>query len=118
MSGPSGVGKGTVLRLVREEIPELRLTVSATTREPRPGDVADVSYHFMSDEEFEIKLEQVASNIGITSVSDILKEDAEAYREKVDKRKVLDFLKSKTTVVSPASEEGATGATVAPAQAE
>ena len=72
----------------------------------------------MSDEEFEIKLEQVASNIGITSVSDILKEDAEAYREKVDKRKVLDFLKSKTTVVSPASEEGATGATVAPAQAE
>ena len=72
----------------------------------------------MSDEEFEIKLEQVASNIGITSVSDILKEDAEAYREEVDKRKVLDFLKSKTTVVSPASEEGATGATVAPAQAE
>ena len=53
MSGPSGVGKGTVLRLVREEIPELRLTVSATTREPRPGDVADVSYHFMSDEEFD-----------------------------------------------------------------
>ena len=52
LSGPSGAGKGTVLARVREERPELGLTVSAATRKPRTGEVDGVSYHFMSEERF------------------------------------------------------------------
>jgi guanylate kinase len=52
ITGPSGVGKGTLIRLLRERIPELALSVSATTRAPRPGETEGVDYHFLSDEEF------------------------------------------------------------------
>ena len=52
ISGPSGVGKGTLVSLVRRMRPDLGLAVSATTRPPRPGEVNDVSYHFLSEEEF------------------------------------------------------------------
>ena len=52
LSGPSGAGKGTILARVREERPELGLTVSAATRKPRTGEVDGVSYHFMSEERF------------------------------------------------------------------
>ena len=60
LSGPSGVGKGTVLKQVLEELPELHLTVSATTREPRRGDVDGVSYHFITEEEFSGLIEEGA----------------------------------------------------------
>jgi guanylate kinase len=53
ITGPSGVGKGTLIRSLRERMPELELSVSATTRRPRPGETHGVDYHFMSDEEFE-----------------------------------------------------------------
>jgi guanylate kinase len=52
ITGPSGVGKGTLIRLLRERVPELALSVSATTREPRPGEEEGVDYHFLSDEQF------------------------------------------------------------------
>jgi guanylate kinase len=53
LSGPSGVGKSTVLRRLLEKYPrELRLSVSATTRPPRPGETDGVDYHFLSQEEF------------------------------------------------------------------
>jgi guanylate kinase len=52
ITGPSGVGKGTLIRLLRERIPQLALSVSATTRAPRPGEEDGVDYHFLSDEEF------------------------------------------------------------------
>jgi guanylate kinase len=52
ITGPSGVGKGTLIRLLRERIPELALSVSATTRAPRAGEEDGVDYHFLSDEEF------------------------------------------------------------------
>jgi guanylate kinase len=52
ITGPSGVGKGTLIRLLRERVPELALSVSATTRAPRPGEEDGVDYHFLSDEEF------------------------------------------------------------------
>lgn len=60
LSGPSGAGKGTLLSRVREQRPELRLAVSATTRRPRPGEVDGVSYHFLSDEEFTRLIEEGA----------------------------------------------------------
>jgi guanylate kinase len=53
ITGPSGVGKGTLIKLLRERVPELELSVSATTRDPRPGEQEGVDYHFLSDEEFE-----------------------------------------------------------------
>lgn len=52
ISGPSGVGKGTLVSQVRERRPELGLTVSATTRAPRPGEIENVSYYYLSEDEF------------------------------------------------------------------
>ena len=53
ITGPSGVGKGTLIRGLLERIPELELAVSATTRRPRPGETHGVDYWFLSDEEFD-----------------------------------------------------------------
>jgi guanylate kinase len=53
ITGPSGVGKGTLIRGLLERVPELELSVSATTREPRPGERDGVDYHFLSAREFE-----------------------------------------------------------------
>jgi guanylate kinase len=53
ITGPSGVGKGTLIRSLRERRPELQLSVSATTRLPRAGETQGVDYHFMSDAQFE-----------------------------------------------------------------
>ncbi|WP_371878618.1 guanylate kinase [Conexibacter sp. S30A1] len=52
ITGPSGVGKGTLIRALLERVPELELSVSATTRRPRPGERDGVSYHFLSPEQF------------------------------------------------------------------
>jgi guanylate kinase len=53
ITGPSGVGKGTLIRGLMERIPELELSVSATTRAPRPGEEDGVDYHFLTPEEFD-----------------------------------------------------------------
>jgi guanylate kinase len=53
ITGPSGVGKGTLIRSLRERMPELQLSISATTRLPRAGETQGVDYHFMSEEDFE-----------------------------------------------------------------
>ena len=52
LSGPSGVGKSTVVKTLRAEHPEVWLSVSATTRFPRPGETHGVHYRFVSREEF------------------------------------------------------------------
>jgi guanylate kinase len=56
ITGPSGVGKGTLIRSLVQQVPELEVAVSATTRPPRPGEVDGVDYHFMSEGEFERRL--------------------------------------------------------------
>lgn len=53
LSGPGGVGKGTVVRALRERYPNVAVSVSATTREPRPGEVDGVAYHFLTADEFD-----------------------------------------------------------------
>ena len=58
VSGPSGVGKGTLVAKVRGDRPSLGLTVSATTRPPRPGEADGVSYYFMDDAEFSRRVSQ------------------------------------------------------------
>jgi guanylate kinase len=53
ITGPSGVGKGTLIRELLEEVPDLELSVSATTRAPRQGEVDGREYHFLTPEQFE-----------------------------------------------------------------
>ena len=53
LTGPSGVGKGTLLRSLLARHPELYFSISATTRQPRPGEVEGVHYYFVSREKFE-----------------------------------------------------------------
>jgi len=56
ITGQSGAGKGTLIKRLLEEFPELRLAVSATTRARRPGEVEGVHYYFISDEDFDRRL--------------------------------------------------------------
>jgi guanylate kinase len=56
VTGPSGVGKGTLIRRLLERRPDYRLSVSATTRAPRPGEVDGRDYHFLTEQEFERRL--------------------------------------------------------------
>lgn len=53
IAGPTAVGKGTLVAELRHRHPELFVSVSATTRRPRPGEEDGVHYHFVTDEEFD-----------------------------------------------------------------
>ncbi|NQX28545.1 guanylate kinase [Microbacteriaceae bacterium VKM Ac-2854] len=57
LAGPTAVGKGTVSTFIRENYPDVLLSVSATTRAPRPGEVDGVSYYFLDDAEFDRMVE-------------------------------------------------------------
>lgn len=57
LAGPTAVGKGTVADCVRRQHPEIWISVSVTTRAPRPGEVDGVHYHFVSDAEFDRLIE-------------------------------------------------------------
>jgi guanylate kinase len=58
ITGPSGVGKGTLIRGLMEHLPQLQLSVSATTRLARPGEREGVDYHFLTPEQFVQRIEQ------------------------------------------------------------
>jgi guanylate kinase len=58
ITGPSGVGKGTLIRGLMSRLPQLELSVSATTRAPRPGERNGVDYHFLAPEQFEQHVRQ------------------------------------------------------------
>ena len=58
LAGPTAVGKGSVAAAVRERHPEVWISVSVTTRPPRPGEQEGVHYFFVSDEEFEGMVER------------------------------------------------------------
>jgi len=57
LAGPTAVGKGTVAAWIREHHPEIAMSVSATTRPPRPGEIDGTHYHFVSPEEFDRLIE-------------------------------------------------------------
>ncbi|MEM9804446.1 MAG: guanylate kinase [Cyanobacteria bacterium P01_D01_bin.56] len=57
-TGPSGVGKGTLLRQLLKQHPDIQLSISATTRKPRPGEEHGKDYYFVSRPEFEAMVEQ------------------------------------------------------------
>ena len=56
ITGPSGVGKGTLIRSLFDRLPELQLSVSATTRAPRPGERDGAEYHFLTREQFDARV--------------------------------------------------------------
>ncbi|WP_062293317.1 guanylate kinase [Demequina phytophila] len=56
LAGPTAVGKGTVVRALRDMAPEVYVSVSATTRDPRPGEVDGVHYHFITREDFDRRI--------------------------------------------------------------
>ena len=58
VSGPAGVGKGTIDRVLLERNTNMRLSVSATTRAPRPGEIDGVHYFFISDDKFKEMVEK------------------------------------------------------------
>ena len=58
ITGPSGVGKGTLISKLLERVPGLELSVSATTREPREGEVDGRDYHFLTPERFDRRIER------------------------------------------------------------
>jgi guanylate kinase len=60
VSGPSGVGKSTLCRHILQGIPEIRLSVSYTTRSPRSGEIDGKEYRFISEAEFRTKIEEHA----------------------------------------------------------
>src|SRR4051794_37957972 len=58
ITGPSGVGKGTLIKELLQAVPDLELSVSATTRSPREGEVNGRDYHFLTPEEFERRTDE------------------------------------------------------------
>jgi guanylate kinase len=60
LSGPSAVGKSTLVHCLRERIPDLHFSVSATTRAPRPGEVDGVDYHFVTPARFQQLIDEGA----------------------------------------------------------
>lgn len=57
ITGPSGVGKGTLISKLLARVPALELSISATTRQPREGEVDGRDYHFLSPQEFDRRVE-------------------------------------------------------------
>jgi guanylate kinase len=58
ITGPSGVGKGTLIRELLARVPDLELSVSATTRQPREGEENGRDYHFLTPEQFDQRVEE------------------------------------------------------------
>lgn len=58
ITGPSGVGKGTIVRSLLASYPQLSLSISATTRKPRPGEIDGTDYYFVDRAEFETMIEE------------------------------------------------------------
>ncbi|MDJ0979761.1 MAG: guanylate kinase [Erythrobacter sp.] len=58
LSSPSGAGKTTLSRMLLDADPEIKLSISATTRAPRPGEVDGVHYHFVSEARFDVMVEE------------------------------------------------------------
>lgn len=98
ISGPSGTGKGTVCDLLRQKHPEISYSISATTRQPRPGEQDGVNYYFYTKEKFQEMIEQ-----------DQLLEWAEVYGNfyGTPKQKVIDRLEAGEDILLEIDTQGA-----------
>lgn len=98
ISGPSGTGKGTVCDLLRQKHPEISYSISATTRQPRPGEQDGVNYYFYTKEKFQEMIDQGH-----------LLEWAEVYGNfyGTPKQKVLDRLEAGEDILLEIDTQGA-----------
>lgn len=98
ISGPSGTGKGTVCDLLRQKHPEISYSISATTRQPRPGEQDGVNYYFYTKEKFREMIDQGQ-----------LLEWAEVYGNfyGTPKQKVLDKLEAGEDILLEIDTQGA-----------
>lgn len=98
ISGPSGTGKGTVCDLLRQKHPEISYSISATTRQPRPGEQDGVNYYFYTKEKFREMIGQGQ-----------LLEWAEVYGNfyGTPKQKVLDRLEAGEDILLEIDTQGA-----------
>ena len=98
ISGPSGTGKGTVCDLLRQKHPEISYSISATTRQPRPGEQDGVNYYFYTKEKFQEMIDQGQ-----------LLEWAEVYGNfyGTPKQKVLDRLEAGEDILLEIDTQGA-----------
>ena len=98
ISGPSGTGKGTVCDLLRQKHPEISYSISATTRQPRPGEQDGVNYYFYTKEIFREMIDQGQ-----------LLEWAEVYGNfyGTPKQKVLDRLEAGEDILLEIDTQGA-----------
>lgn len=98
ISGPSGTGKGTVCDLLRQKHPEISYSISATTRQPRPGERDGVNYYFYTKEKFQEMIDQGQ-----------LLEWAEVYGNfyGTPKQKVLDRLETGEDILLEIDTQGA-----------
>lgn len=99
LAGPTAVGKGTVSTYIRENYPNVELSVSATTRAPRPGEVDGVNYFFVSDEEFD-RLESSGQMLETATVHN-------AYRYGTPRRPVEEALAAGKNVLLEIDLQGA-----------
>ena len=97
LAGPTAVGKGTITAWIREHHPEIWISVSATTRSPRPGEVDGVHYRFVSEAEFDALVAEGRVNevIGKMRVSELLQ--SMPGIGKVRARQVMEKLKISET---------------------
>lgn len=98
MAGPSGVGKGTVIRAFRSLRPDVAYAVSYTTRPLRPGEVDGDVYRFVSDEEFD-RLERAGELLEYAAIFD--------HRYGTVRSVVMDLLATGRSVVKEVDVEGA-----------
>ena len=99
LAGPTAVGKGTVSTYIRENYPDVHLSVSATTRAPRPGEVDGVNYYFVSDEEFD-RLEASGEMLETATVHN-------AYRYGTPRRPIDEALAAGRSVLLEIDIQGA-----------
>lgn len=98
ISGPSGAGKGTLVKRLLERIPDAWVSVSATTREPRPGEIDGVHYYFLNDRRFD---ELIASH-GFLEWADV-----HGKRYGTLKRTVLEQMRAGKQVILEIDVQGA-----------
>jgi guanylate kinase len=99
LAGPTAVGKGTVSTYIRENHPGVHLSVSATTRPPRPGEIHGVNYYFVSEEEFD-ELEASGQMLETATVHN-------AYRYGTPRRPIEEALEAGRSVLLEIDLQGA-----------
>ena len=113
ISGPSGVGKGTICRLLIERIKDLSVSVSATTRKPRTEDTEGVTYFFKDREEFEEMIkndelyEYIKARVEGHSFTESLPEEEIAILEKANAADMSEeeYMEQLDEVLAPNEEE-------------